>query len=74
MKKWITDIVQEQTYDATRQAKFDIATIGQSMGYQVVNLFRYNDLKESNQAVRSRIDGSRRPSRPAICWCISTRR
>ncbi|MGP4116204.1 sugar transferase [Levilactobacillus zymae] len=57
MKKWITDIVQEQTYDATRQAKFDIATIGQSMGYRVVNLFRYNDLKESNQAVRSRIDG-----------------
>ncbi|GEO70608.1 sugar transferase [Levilactobacillus acidifarinae] len=57
MKKWITDIVQGRTFDATRQAKLDIARIGQATGYQVANIFRYNDVGESDEAVTSRIDG-----------------
>ncbi|WP_125768737.1 sugar transferase [Lapidilactobacillus wuchangensis] len=57
MKKWITDIIQPTTRDATRQAKADIAQIAKKMGYQISNIFRYNDAGESDQALSSRIDG-----------------
>ncbi|GEO67704.1 sugar transferase [Levilactobacillus spicheri] len=57
MQKWITDIVQGRTFDATRQAKQDIANIGASMGYKVANIFRYNDVGEDDDAMLARIDG-----------------
>lgn len=57
MQKWITDIVQGRTFDATRQAKQDIANIGEAMGYKVANIFRYNDVGESDDAMLARIDG-----------------
>lgn len=57
MQKWITDIVQGRTFDATRQAKQDIANIGEAMGYKVANIFRYNDVAESDDAMLARIDG-----------------
>lgn len=57
MNKWITDIVQGRTFDATRQAKEDIAKIAAQMGYHIANIFRYNDSGESDEAVTSRIDG-----------------
>lgn len=57
MQKWITDIIQGNTFDATRQAKSDIATIAQQTGYQVTNIFRYIDTNETAQAKLARIDG-----------------
>lgn len=57
MKKWITDILQEQTHDATRQAKQDIARIGHRMGYRVIDLLRYDDSYESDEALDAKIAG-----------------
>ncbi|MCW3779176.1 hypothetical protein [Levilactobacillus namurensis] len=58
MKKWLTDILQGPTFDATRQAKADIATIGQAAGYHIIDIRRYGGLKESNEALMARIQGA----------------
>jgi hypothetical protein len=57
LRKWITDIIQGETTDATAQAKNDIASIGTHAGYEPLYIFQYDSNYESDQAVRSRIDG-----------------
>lgn len=57
MRKWITNIVQGPTFDATTPAKVDIVRIAESVGYSPVNIFRYDSAYESDQAIQSRIDG-----------------
>lgn len=57
MQKWITDIIQAATFDATRKPKSDIAIIAAQTGYKVANIFRYNDGYESPYAKLARIDG-----------------
>lgn len=57
MRKWITDIIQGESADATSQAKDDIAAIGIKNGYAPLHIFHYNSDYETDQAIQSRIDG-----------------
>lgn len=57
MTHWITRMVEVPTMDATSASKEDVATIGHQVGYEWLNIFRYNGDYESDQAVDSRIDG-----------------
>lgn len=57
MRKWITDIIQGASADATSQAKDDITAIGLKNGYEPLHIFRYNSDYESDQAIASRVDG-----------------
>ncbi|ERL64699.1 sugar transferase [Schleiferilactobacillus shenzhenensis] len=57
MRKWISDIIQGESADATSQAKDDITAIGQKNGYEPLHIFRYNSDYESDQAIASRVDG-----------------
>ncbi|WP_040535993.1 hypothetical protein [Schleiferilactobacillus shenzhenensis] len=57
MTNWITRMIEVPTVDATSSARDDVATIGHRVGYDYINIYRYNGDYESDQAVDSRIDG-----------------
>ncbi|MFT9041345.1 hypothetical protein [Schleiferilactobacillus harbinensis] len=57
MTHWLTHMVEVATLDATSASKDDVAAIGRQVGYEWLNIYRYNGDYESDQAVDSRIDG-----------------
>lgn len=57
MKKWIIKMNSGFSFDATAKAKNDVAKIGVDHGYETINVFRYIDSGESDEAQIARIDG-----------------
>lgn len=57
MTNWITRMIEVPTVDATSSARDDVAAIGHRIGYEYINIYRYNGDYETDQAVDSRIDG-----------------
>lgn len=57
MKKWVTNILQDPTINAVDKAKQDISRIAEKNNYNILSIFRYSAVGESDEAMHSRIDG-----------------
>lgn len=57
MTYWVTKITQQKGQDAMVKAKDDFATIAHQMGYEYLNILRYDASDESLPQLFGRIDG-----------------
>ncbi|MBS0953234.1 sugar transferase [Lactiplantibacillus plantarum] len=57
MKRWVTNIIQDPTINAVDKAKQDITRIAENTNYNILSIFRYSAVGESDEAMHSRIDG-----------------
>lgn len=57
MKKWLTQIIEGASVDAVSKSRGDVCEIGKSVDYNPLYIYRYQDPKETKDALNSRIDG-----------------
>lgn len=57
MSRWITQIAQANVNNAAVKPKDDLGFFANEMGYKDLNIFRYDPTGESEDAMRTRIDG-----------------
>ncbi|KRN27707.1 hypothetical protein IV38_GL001920 [Lactobacillus selangorensis] len=57
MTKWVTKIIPAKNEPASLKKETDFATIAHTMGYQYVNIERYDRQNESYQALGAHIEG-----------------
>lgn len=57
MTKWVTKIIEPNFSDATDKSRQDFATVAHHMGYEYLNIERYDRSQENYEELGARIDG-----------------